>query len=116
MSDPYAKCVGQEQGKDETPGPGNQQQYVPISSGFCSACGQERRTSYYKYETHFSTQLSKIANDTVGIRVADVALGLRRVPSGFYSVVNHSGLEWRTENKPSSVNDDVVEWDGPIPM
>jgi hypothetical protein len=52
----------------------------------------------------------------VGIRADDVALGLRRVPSGFYAVVHHSGLEWRTENKRTSVNDDVVEWDGPIPM
>jgi hypothetical protein len=52
----------------------------------------------------------------VGIRVTDVALGLRRLPSGFHTVVHHSSLEWRTENKPSSVNDDVVEWNGPIPM
>ena len=57
-----------------------------------------------------------IADDKVGIRATDVALGLRRVPAGFYTVVNHSGLEWKTENKPSSVNDDVVEWSGPIPL
>ncbi|KAF8422367.1 hypothetical protein L210DRAFT_952099 [Boletus edulis BED1] len=50
------------------------------------------------------------------IRVTDVALGLRRLPVGFYAVVHHSGLEWRTENKPSSMNDDVVEWDGSIPI
>ena len=59
---------------------------------------------------------AKMANDKVGIQATDVALGLRRVPSGFYTMVHHSGLEWSTENKPSSVNDDVVEWNGPIPM
>jgi hypothetical protein len=57
-----------------------------------------------------------IANDKVGIRAADVVVGLRRIPAGFYTVVQHSGHEWRTENKPVSANNDVVEWDGPIPM
>jgi hypothetical protein len=46
----------------------------------------------------------------------DVAFGLRRVLSGFYTVVRHSGLERKTKNKPPSVNVDVVEWSGPIPM
>ncbi|KAF8436628.1 CHAT domain-containing protein [Boletus edulis BED1] len=50
------------------------------------------------------------------IRAIDVALGLRRLPAGFYSVVHHSDLEWRTENKCSSVKDDAVEWSGPIPI
>ncbi|KAF8132587.1 CHAT domain-containing protein [Boletus edulis] len=50
------------------------------------------------------------------IRATGVALGLRRLPAGFYTVVHHSGLEWRTENKCSSVKDDVVEWSGPIPI
>ena len=52
----------------------------------------------------------------IGIRATDVALGLRRLPSGFHAVVHHSGLIWRTENKRSSVNGDVVEWSEPIPM
>ena len=52
----------------------------------------------------------------IGIRATDVALGLRRLPSGFHAVVHHSGLKWRSENKRSSVNDDIVEWSGPIPM
>ena len=56
-----------------------------------------------------------VANDKAGIRATDVALGLGRIPAGFYIVVQHSGLEWRTENKHSSVND-VVAWDGPITM
>ncbi|KAF8431415.1 CHAT domain-containing protein [Boletus edulis BED1] len=50
------------------------------------------------------------------IRATGVALGLRRLPAGFYTVVHHTGLEWRTENKCSSVGDDVVEWSGPIPL
>ncbi|KAG6371196.1 hypothetical protein JVT61DRAFT_9819 [Boletus reticuloceps] len=50
------------------------------------------------------------------IRAKEPALGLRRLPAGFYTAVHHSGLEWRTENKCSSVSDDVVEWSGPIPL
>ncbi|KAG6371295.1 TPR-like protein [Boletus reticuloceps] len=50
------------------------------------------------------------------IQVKEPALGLRRLPAGFYTVVHHSGHEWRTENKRSSVSDDVVEWRGPIPL
>ncbi|KAF8129600.1 TPR-like protein [Boletus edulis] len=30
--------------------------------------------------------------------------------------MHHSGLEWKTENKCSSVKGDVVEWSGPIPI
>ncbi|KAF8121610.1 TPR-like protein [Boletus edulis] len=30
--------------------------------------------------------------------------------------MHHSGLEWKTENKRSSVKGDVVEWSGPIPI
>ena len=45
-----------------------------------------------------------------------MALGLRRLPAGFHVVVHHSGLEWRTENKRSSVMYDIVEWSGPFPL
>ena len=84
--------------------------------GLCNTYRRERRAGSYEYEPHFSTQFPKIADDKVDIRATDVALGLGRVPAGFYTMVHHSGLEWRTENKPSSVDDDVVEWNGPIPM
>ncbi|KAF8436587.1 CHAT domain-containing protein [Boletus edulis BED1] len=50
------------------------------------------------------------------IRATGITLGLRRLPAGFYTIVHHSGLEWRTENKRSSVKGDVVEWSGPIPI
>ena len=83
---------------------------------FPSLCNEHGRERYHKYETHFYTGLAQIANVKAGIRVTDVALGLRRVPSGFYAMVHHSGYEWKTENKCSSVNDDVVEWSGPIPL
>ncbi|KAF8436638.1 CHAT domain-containing protein [Boletus edulis BED1] len=52
----------------------------------------------------------------MNIRAKRPALGIRRLPAGFYTVVHHSGLEWRTENKRSSASDDVVEWSGPIPL
>ena len=63
-----------------------------------------------------STRFANIVNDKVGIRAADIAVGLRRTPAGFYTAVQHTGCEWRTENVPVSVNSDIVEWDGPIPM
>ena len=63
-----------------------------------------------------SLHFPKIANDKIGIKATDVACGLRRLPAGFYIAVHHSGLEWRTENKRSSVGNDVVEWSAPLPM
>lgn len=63
-----------------------------------------------------STQFANIADNSVGIQATNLAPALRRIPAGFYTVINHSGHEWRTENKPSSVNHDVVEWTEPIPM
>jgi hypothetical protein len=50
------------------------------------------------------------------IRATNVAIGLRRIPASFYVKVQHNGLEWRTTNKRASVNTDVVEWAGPIPI
>jgi hypothetical protein len=88
---------------------------MPSSSGSVSPTGESEEAVITSMK-FFSTQSAKVADDNVGIRATDVALGLRRVPSGFYIVVHHSGLQWRTENKPSSVNDDVVEWSGPIPL
>ena len=61
-------------------------------------------------------QFANNMNNNVGIRAIDVALGLRGIPAGFYAAIHHSGLEWKTENKPSSVDHDVVEWTGLIPM
>ncbi|KAF8436591.1 CHAT domain-containing protein [Boletus edulis BED1] len=50
------------------------------------------------------------------IRATDVVLGLRRFPARFYTIIRHSGLEWGTENKCSSVQDDAVEWNKPVPI
>ena len=58
----------------------------------------------------------KIMNDKVGIRATDIAVGLRRLPAGFYIAIQHSGYEWRTENKAVSVNTNIVEWVEPIPV
>ena len=64
----------------------------------------------------FLCTVVNITNDKAGLRAENVALGLGRIPAGFYVVVQHSGLEWRTENKHSLVNNNVVEWGGPIPL
>ena len=61
-------------------------------------------------------QFANNINNSVGIRATDIALGREGIPAGFYAAIHHSDLEWRTENKASSVNHDVVEWTGPIPM
>ncbi|KAG6373850.1 hypothetical protein JVT61DRAFT_6002 [Boletus reticuloceps] len=52
----------------------------------------------------------------IDIRATDIALGLRRVPAGFYAMVHYSGPEWRTESRRSSVNDDIVGWSGQIAL
>ncbi|KAI9574317.1 CHAT domain-containing protein [Boletus coccyginus] len=98
VPDLHPECAGKEQGKEEAPGPGDQPQDVPSPPGGA---------------TH-TKEIEKII--ITSIRATDVALGLGRVPAGFYAVVHHSGLEWRTENKCSSVSHDVVQWDGPIPI
>ncbi|KAI9569441.1 CHAT domain-containing protein [Boletus coccyginus] len=95
VSDHYA---GREQGNEESPGPGDKPQGV--SSISCSA-------------THADGIEEMVITS---IQATDVALGLRRVPAGFYTIVRHSALEWRTENKRSSVSHDLVEWSGPIPI
>ncbi|KAF8132745.1 hypothetical protein EV363DRAFT_1430756 [Boletus edulis] len=61
----------------------------------------ETKNGYYEYEIHFSTQSAMVANDRIGILATVVALGLKRLPA----IVHHSGLEWRTENKRTSVHE-----------
>ena len=42
VSDRYPRCVGQKQGKEETPGPGDQPQHVPSSSGSPGHTGENK--------------------------------------------------------------------------
>lgn len=49
-----------------------------------------------------------------GIRGTDIAIRLRRIPVGFYVVVESDNVTQRTSNKPASVGKDVVEWDDEI--
>ncbi|KAF8123492.1 hypothetical protein EV363DRAFT_1420080 [Boletus edulis] len=97
LPDLYPECTGREQAKDEALALGERPQHVPSFSSSATRANEEGETIL------------------TSIRVTDVALGLKQVPVGFYTVVRHSGLEWRTENKRSSANDDV-EWRGPIPI
>ncbi|KAI9567762.1 CHAT domain-containing protein [Boletus coccyginus] len=94
----HPECAGEEQGSQETSGSGDQPQDVSSSSGAA---------------TH-TDQIEEMV--ITSIRATDVALGLRRVPAGFYAVVCHSGLEWRTETKCSSMDIDVIEWNVSIPI
>jgi len=119
-SDPYPEWVGLAQGREESPGssPGDRpHDLLSVSSTGTHTNGVIKETVITSTKfIHFSIQLAKIANDKIGIRATDATLGLRRLPGGFYTIVRHSGLEWRTENKRSSANHDVVEWSGPVPM
>jgi len=45
-----------------------------------------------------------------GIRATDLALGLRRIPAGFYVTVQAEDAKWQTTNKPVYIDADVVEW------
>ncbi|KAG6373193.1 hypothetical protein JVT61DRAFT_6813 [Boletus reticuloceps] len=99
-------------GDKEKPGPEDEPQDVPSSSIYVV----ENERIVITSMKFIPSRSTKVADDREGIRATDVALGLRRLPAVFYTAVHHSGLEWRTENKHSFVNDDVVQWDGPIQM
>ena len=45
-----------------------------------------------------------------GICVTDITVGLRRIPVGFHVSVHADGTEWRTANKPISVDASTIEW------
>lgn len=67
----YPECGGQEQGKEGI-------------LRLCNAHGRKRRTSYYEYKIHFSTQFARVADDKIGIRAADESLlALGDSPSDF---------------------------------
>ena len=95
--------------------PGAQPQDEPAFSGFTAHAQEDQEFTITSAE-FVSIRFTDIANNSTAIRATDVTLGLRRLPAGFNIAVHHSGLEWRTENKISSVNEDAVEWTGPIPM
>ncbi|KAG6371210.1 hypothetical protein JVT61DRAFT_9834 [Boletus reticuloceps] len=112
----------QEQGKEETSEHEDKPQDDPSFPS--SAQQQEEEGNHAPGDQPQDGSLSSPSSVTheneeiviTNIRAKGPALGLRRLPAGFYTVVHHSGLEWRTENKRSSVSDDVVEWSGPIPL
>ncbi|KAI9573089.1 hypothetical protein HD554DRAFT_1139054 [Boletus coccyginus] len=100
--------------------------WPPSRFRMCGAGSRERRNASFPGQLQLDASSSSGSAMSLGkigevvtvtsIRATDVALDLGRVPAGFYAVVRHSGLEWRTENKRPSVNHDVVEWNGPISM
>ncbi|KAG6374720.1 hypothetical protein JVT61DRAFT_4090 [Boletus reticuloceps] len=102
-----------QQGREENPRPGNQSQDGPPLSDSALQTDENEETVITSAGSFFYT--GEKTDNKVDIRARDIALGLRRLPAGFYIVVHHSGLEWRTNNEPSSANDDV-EWNGPIPL
>ncbi|KAG6370032.1 hypothetical protein JVT61DRAFT_12551 [Boletus reticuloceps] len=116
-------CV-QEQGKEETSEHEDKPQDDPSFPS--SAQQQEEEGNHAPGDqpqdgsSSSSSSVTHMGEDKeifiTNIQAKEPALGLRQLPAGFYAVVHHSGLEWRTENKRSSVSDGVVEWSGPIPL
>ena len=57
---------------------------------------------------------SKCDNHLAGIRAEDVVAGFKRMPVGFYVLVEFDSTKRRTENKPVRLHDSNVDWDDRI--
>ncbi|KAF8132500.1 hypothetical protein EV363DRAFT_1328599 [Boletus edulis] len=119
---PSSSGFAQEQGKEKTSEHEDKPQDDP---SFPSSAQQQEEEGNHapgdQPQDGLSSSSSAITHtgedkEIVDIQVKEPALGLRRLPAGFYTVVHHSGHEWRTENKRSSASDGVVKWRGPIPL
>ncbi|KAF8132353.1 TPR-like protein [Boletus edulis] len=140
---PYPQHAGQEQGKEEESGSEDQPQDGPSPSGSAQEQGKEETSEHQDKPQGGASSPSSAQQQEEGthapgdqpqdgssssssgedkemvitnIQAKEPALGLRRLPAGFYTVVRHSGHQWRTENKRSSASDGVVEWHEPIPL
>lgn len=60
--------------------------------------------------------LQWVDNHLAGIRAEDVVAGFRRIPVGFYILIQFDGAKRRTENKPVRFHDSVVEWDDMVQL
>lgn len=109
------KDENEETGLKEEPGHGADEPLDELSSPDFGKHTNKNEETVITSMNSFLYGTEKITNDKVGIRATDLVLGLRRIPAGFYLVVHHSGLEWKTENKRSSGNEDI-EWNGSFPM
>jgi hypothetical protein len=105
-------CGGQAQRNKETPGPGGRPQHVPSSSRSESATHTDDNEATISASMTL-TSLHSLQNLLTTRQV--MGIQLRRLPAHLHTV-RHSGLERRTENKRSSVNDDLIECSGPVPM
>ena len=54
--------------------------------------------------------LARINKFSPGFRATDLALGLKRIPAGFYVTVHVDGAEWQSTNKSVHIDQDIVEW------
>ncbi|KAF8556914.1 hypothetical protein OG21DRAFT_1520796 [Imleria badia] len=50
------------------------------------------------------------------LRAEDVVAGFRRIPAGFYVLVQFDDIKRRTDNKPVCLHDEIVEWDDRIQL
>ncbi|KAI6039499.1 hypothetical protein EDC04DRAFT_2684780 [Pisolithus marmoratus] len=64
--------------------------------------------------TIFVQSLCRIPNCHPGIRAQNIPSGVRRIPAGFYVVIQFDGKQRRTQNKPIRMNESNIEWEDKI--
>ncbi|KAF8549065.1 hypothetical protein OG21DRAFT_1488841 [Imleria badia] len=69
-----------------------------------------------KPEEFWSTSTDNFQVVITRVRAEDVTAGFRRMPIGFYVLVQFDGTRRRTENKPVHLYNSVVEWDHRIQL
>ena len=69
-----------------------------------------------RVRTTVRLSFQKRDNSLAGIRAEDVVAGFKRMPVGFYALVQFDGTKRRTENKPLRLHDSIVEWDDVIQL
>jgi hypothetical protein len=69
---------------------------------------------HYTHVFIFSESLEKPDNRLAGIRAQNILSGLKRIPVGFYVLVQFDGAQRRTQNKSIRSNDNGIEWEDEI--
>ena len=69
---------------------------------------------HYSHVPSFSVSLAKSYTCLTGIRAQNIHFGLKRIPAGFYVLVQFDGAQRRTQNKSIRLSDSGIEWEDEI--
>ena len=69
---------------------------------------------HYSHVPSLSASLVKSYNGLTGIRAQNIHSGLKRIPAGFYVLVQFDGTQRRTQNKSIRLSDSGIEWEDEI--